>query len=1168
LSQDVDHLTPTQVEAAAREESGKPYREHLEVCADCRKEVADWRDWNQKVRLLRAGESSYQGWECPSIEELASFAAGLDVSDGEHLLEHFASCDRCGAILRDGCQQWGEENAIVSSLSTATPEWQKWMGAKLLTASKAAVSGQADVDRPPEFRSHRRPRLWWFAAAALVLIAVGAGWEWQRRANDPARLLAMAYTVARPFDYRLPDRGFGPVRQQRSSSFSAFDRPEPLVKAETEIQASLKNGQRQPEMLLLKGRAELIEGQYESAIDDLTRASELTPSAAVLADLGAAHALRGDAEQRNFDYGHAIDLLLRALRLDPKNLDALFNLAITYEKVSMIDESIATWNKLLALEPAGPWADEARQRLAEVEKKKEAKKTALGRIAEDPNAFLAMVNRGEVGSEAEYFQNIFWSDWLPETNRDPVAAQAARALADIWVKRFGDSALLDAYHQATRRGADNLLSAAGATIIDNIHGHNDEVLARAVNLTHQLAANGQRVAEIRTELELAYSYRRSTRHEPCLVITDRLLRELEGTSYAWLAGRTHLEHSICVGRAGGMGPAREEREETAAKLTARGLRGLALQAGELVTSIDALSGNSAAVWEMSPKSLTRYWDSAATDGQAQQALYDMAVAAKDLGWKEAAIITQAAAVEALAHSGNKQVEALNRVYLASLLREAGHQEQAIPELDRADRLFRQLPQGITVRNLMLAGQLRKAEAEASGPTPAKAILELDALSRLPDFSSLEVRMRAQQARGIAFAATGDWRQAENCFREAIRLAGDHVRSFNQPLSRIAAAEMALDSRHYLVQIALLHSSNPAEALRTWELRWADLSFPPTTADVPLVPDDPSDVVLTYVVLPAGVASWVTSRQGIRGGFLPDPPALLESKIREFHRLCASPTSNLQELRADGRNLYERLVQPYAREVKSAHRILIESDEWLSSLPFGALVDENGHYVAERHAVGMISSLANVSERGDGQFSPATPAVIVSVPGSGGQAGLPYLPGAELESSELASRMTASVLLDAALVKPDAIARKMASARLVHFAGHGWSNGGNAALILGPDAAGGRRLLTATDLAAQSWKQCRLAVLSACLTATGEERGPVNPQSLVRALLAAGALRVVASRWSIDSASTRVFMRRFYESLFKGASPAVGLEQASANIRVTPGWEHPYYWAAFDVFGAP
>jgi CHAT domain-containing protein len=46
------------------------------------------------------------------------------------------------------------------------------------------------------------------------------------------------------------------------------------------------------------------------------------------------------------------------------------------------------------------------------------------------------------------------------------------------------------------------------------------------------------------------------------------------------------------------------------------------------------------------------------------------------------------------------------------------------------------------------------------------------------------------------------------------------------------------------------------------------------------------------------------------------------------------------------------------------------------------------------------------------------------------------------------------------------------------------------------------------------------------------------------------------------------MKRFYDALLSGETVAVAMQRASAGIRAMPDWDHPYYWAAFDVYGAP
>jgi CHAT domain-containing protein len=140
---------------------------------------------------------------------------------------------------------------------------------------------------------------------------------------------------------------------------------------------------------------------------------------------------------------------------------------------------------------------------------------------------------------------------------------------------------------------------------------------------------------------------------------------------------------------------------------------------------------------------------------------------------------------------------------------------------------------------------------------------------------------------------------------------------------------------------------------------------------------------------------------------------------------------------------------------------------------------------------------------------------------------------------------------------------------VHFAGHGYVSPGNVALMLAPaaDSHADYELVHAEDLARQDWSGCRLAVLSACAAASGEARGPHNPESLVRALFQAGASRVAASLWNADSRATSELMTAFYSSLAKGQDPAAALEFARRRIRQVPEWSHPYYWAGFQLYGA-
>jgi CHAT domain-containing protein len=147
-------------------------------------------------------------------------------------------------------------------------------------------------------------------------------------------------------------------------------------------------------------------------------------------------------------------------------------------------------------------------------------------------------------------------------------------------------------------------------------------------------------------------------------------------------------------------------------------------------------------------------------------------------------------------------------------------------------------------------------------------------------------------------------------------------------------------------------------------------------------------------------------------------------------------------------------------------------------------------------------------------------------------------------------------------------RNRPGTELFHFAGHGFSNATNGGLLLAPEESGSDEagVLDGKRLAHQDWSRCRLAVLSACSTGTGEGRGPVNPESLVRNLLWAGVARVVAARWNVDAETDVLLMDQFYEALLSGSGVARSLQQAARRLRENSATSHPYYWAAFQNFG--
>ncbi len=105
------------------------------------------------------------------------------------------------------------------------------------------------------------------------------------------------------------------------------------------------------------------------------------------------------------------------------------------------------------------------------------------------------------------------------------------------------------------------------------------------------------------------------------------------------------------------------------------------------------------------------------------------------------------------------------------------------------------------------------------------------------------------------------------------------------------------------------------------------------------------------------------------------------------------------------------------------------------------------------------------------------------------------------------------------------------------------------------------ILTAEELMGLDLRHCELAVLSACETHVGLDRGASGIASLQAALHAAGVRTAITSLWKVDDERTRELMVDFYRRLWVGKEPAAvalwnakkALRAKGAPIRDWSGW---------------
>ncbi len=95
----------------------------------------------------------------------------------------------------------------------------------------------------------------------------------------------------------------------------------------------------------------------------------------------------------------------------------------------------------------------------------------------------------------------------------------------------------------------------------------------------------------------------------------------------------------------------------------------------------------------------------------------------------------------------------------------------------------------------------------------------------------------------------------------------------------------------------------------------------------------------------------------------------------------------------------------------------------------------------------------------------------------------------------------------------------------------------------------------------------LVVLSACRTAVGQEIRGEGLVGLTQGFFDAGAATVVVGLWNVEDQATAELMTYFYTGLLhRGLAPAAALREAQAEIRRTPKWQAPFYWAGFVLQG--
>jgi CHAT domain-containing protein len=1015
------------------------------------------------------------------------------------------------------------------------------------------------------------------AACAFVAMACVIAWYvW------PALLLRAAsqeldqrYAQFRPFSYRWVGAPLATTQRLNEENCKAIP-DEKLAHALLGIARAEKRSGRTARSLQLAGRASLLLCDPAEAIPKYKLALLLEPDNPSLnLELGIAFALDADKDPQldregALDYEAALEFVLRAGR-HTHSSELLFDSGLLFEAAQLPNQALEFWAQAEQAESSPQWRAETNNRLAELDRRIQGRQQRMSALTGSPDSFLAHPEEAHEGAELALGAAI--ETWLPQMYDSRVSKLALERLGSILSSDHHDRWLQDVLKTKPSNKARDAFRNLALSADANLKGEHLRAAALAQNAEEAFIATNNIAGMLRTRIEMAYSLDRRSQPDDCLSALEGIRSDAAHRRYTWIEAQARLEEITCRTR---------KRQEDVIKLrreahdwitTQTGYEGLRLRALGFMNEEYVSADSRLALWRRGEQGLRSFWSHSLPALRGYSLYSTLATAAHNAGDREAAM--------ALLREGTLLLNGTNIIAIRALLLSGLGSWQLESGLIReADSTFEQMKSAFRLLDPAEgAGFRQEADityAQAlirSGRIPEGLALLQRFTNGLPwPYSQLDsnVRRALLPVLGNVYLGLNDLQDACKHYLQAIVENQKNMEKVSDRGQRDSAVREIEPAWRGLTEVNL-RLNRHEEALAAWEGFRSARSMNPSinssmcldTAPLKLPRPPQGTAFLVYAFLPGGLSAWLVDANGIEQ-YTVNAQLVRESADR-FAELVATQVSPMDAVSKAARDLYHLLLQPFEDRLPQNGTLIIDAEGVLASIPWSALEDHNGRPVLERFATsqsigwaeGLTFSEENVNLSKALIFGPPTLESDLA-------AHYPPPPDASRQAERLHRRFGYSLLFKGADANKHSFLAHSQNSTLFHFAGHGISYGGFGALLLAPSPQG--QYFTADEITGLNLHSMQLVVLSACSAGVGERSGVVNLDSLVRAFLEAGAHRVVAANWDVNSALTADLMWTFYDRLASGDHPAEALRQAQITLRRNN--PHAYYWAGFQVFGAP
>ncbi|MEB3339191.1 CHAT domain-containing protein [Okeania sp.] len=270
-------------------------------------------------------------------------------------------------------------------------------------------------------------------------------------------------------------------------------------------------------------------------------------------------------------------------------------------------------------------------------------------------------------------------------------------------------------------------------------------------------------------------------------------------------------------------------------------------------------------------------------------------------------------------------------------------------------------------------------------------------------------------------------------------------------------------------------------------------------------------------------------------------------------------------------IYNWLINPIEKklEVNEIKTLVFILEGSLRNIPLASLYDGE-KYLGQKYNVAIAPGLELIDPK------PLTrqKLEVLAMGITESIRGWPALPNVRKELEDIQNQTSSEILLNESFTKEETNNEVVNNAyQVIHIATHGEfsSNAEDTFILTWDDEIDVEELRNMIKSGTQQTRPIELLVLSACRTATGDNRATLG---LAGISVRAGARSTIASLWYVSDEATAMLMKNFYQQL---ANPEITkaealrraqqqiFQDAQAGV-INPEYKHPYFWSTFILVG--